>query len=106
MLLWNSRDKVRALRTQKPAIFKARGRSFGPITTSATTPISSNSGQPMSNSIGGSALWQQHQMAPQSRDLSQKAAAAAITGQKCVPGANHPQRPPAPVFSAGFGSAG
>src|SRR5882762_900646 len=52
MLLWNSRDRVRALRTQYPATRSARGRSFGPIKTSATTPISSNSDQPMSKSMG------------------------------------------------------
>ncbi len=51
MLLWNSRDSVRALRTQNPATRSARGKSFGPITTSATAPISINSGQPISNSI-------------------------------------------------------
>src|SRR5438132_11758452 len=52
MLLWNSRDRVRALRTQYPATRSARGRSFGPIKTSATTPISSNSDQPISKSMG------------------------------------------------------
>src|SRR6266478_2520802 len=52
MLLWNSRDRVRALPTQYPATRSARGRSFGPIKTSATTPISSNSDQPMSKSMG------------------------------------------------------
>src|SRR6267378_1054410 len=52
MLLWKSRDRVRALRTQYPATRSARGRSFGPIKTSATTPISSNSDQPISKSMG------------------------------------------------------
>src|ERR1700730_13485561 len=64
-LLWNSRDKVRALRTQKPATRKALGRSFGPITTSATIPISINSDQPMSSNIGIGphnvvVRWQEH----------------------------------------------
>ena len=51
-LLWNSRDIVRALRTQYPATRRAAGRSLGPITTSAMTPISINSGQPISKNIG------------------------------------------------------
>ena len=65
MLPWNSRDRVRALRTQKPATRRARGRSFGPITTSATIPISINSGQPISNSIGRPKSKSHHQTAPQ-----------------------------------------
>ncbi len=52
MLLWNSRDRVRALRTQKPATRNAFGKSFGPMKTSATTPISINSDQPKSRNIG------------------------------------------------------
>src|SRR5215472_14816672 len=52
MLLWNSRERVRALRTQNPATRSAFGRSFGPMKMSATTPISSNSDQPRSKSIG------------------------------------------------------
>src|SRR5260370_25781395 len=65
MLPWNSRGSVRALRTQKPATGSARGRSFGPITRSATIPISINSGQPISNSIGQPTTERQHHTAPQ-----------------------------------------
>src|SRR5216683_3386868 len=65
MLPWNSRDSVRALRAQKPATRSARGRSFGPITRSATIPISINSGQPISNSIGQPTTERQHHTAPQ-----------------------------------------
>ena len=50
-LRWNSRDIVRALRTQYPATRNAAGKSLGPITTSATTPISTSSGQPISRNI-------------------------------------------------------
>src|SRR5262249_7349673 len=64
---WNSRDRERALRTQKPATLSARGRSLGPITTSATTPTSNSSGQPISNSIEGSPEERRHHWAPQKR---------------------------------------
>src|SRR5260221_570219 len=40
---------VRALRTHTPAVRKAFGRSLGPMTTSATTPISASSDQLKSN---------------------------------------------------------
>src|SRR5579885_1996727 len=36
---------VRALRAQRPAVRSAFGRSLGPITTSATAPISASSDQ-------------------------------------------------------------
>src|SRR5581483_4113011 len=65
---WNSRDIERARLTQYPATRKARGRSFGPITTSATAPISINSGQPMSNSIS----WRDHKEGRQIRGLREK----------------------------------
>src|SRR5258708_27155377 len=48
-LLWNSREMTRALRTQTPAVRRALGSSFGPITTMATTPISAISLQLKSN---------------------------------------------------------
>src|SRR6266849_4774918 len=48
-LPWNSRAMARALPTQMPTVRMTRGRSLGPITTSATTAITANSDQAKSN---------------------------------------------------------
>src|SRR5437870_3851447 len=61
----------------------ARGRSFGPMKISATTPISNSSDQPISNSIASEREWGQRGP-PRGGRYSQKGPAAAITGPATV----------------------
>src|SRR5512145_2446391 len=49
MPLWNSEASLRALRTQKATVFIAFGKSFGPITTRATSAMTAISDQPISS---------------------------------------------------------
>jgi hypothetical protein len=45
---WNSRAMLRALAVNRPSVLNITGRSFGPTTISATTPMIRSSLQPIS----------------------------------------------------------